>query len=246
MTVKGYFGKLPSARDFVFQGLPTRLTVFWADHMAGWLTAGRRTGGDWKTRFLTSPVWRFVIPPGLAGPQGWVGLLAGSVDAVGREFPFTVMIEAAIDTATAQPVGDLDPHFDAIEDSLLEFLEGQVGEMALLQAIEKAALAVQASTAGPAPEQAQTLLVPTDDEDALCVTGWRHGAILAEGIAHSWASPNGSGSPAPLCLWWHEGIAGRDAEFCVTRGIPAPASTPPFFLGAWRHHGWSLRTVGSR
>src|SRR5262245_10405501 len=104
MPTFGYFGKVPAMPDYVFQGLSMRATDPWAVHLTHWLAAGRKAAGaSWTTRFLTSPVWRFAVSKNLFGPECWVGLLAGSVDSVGREFPFIVMMTADLDPSRLQP-----------------------------------------------------------------------------------------------------------------------------------------------
>ncbi len=238
MAAHGYFGKIPSARDFVFHGLPTRTTVAWADHMAGWLTAGRKLGGDtWKTSFLTSPVWRFVVPAGIAGAQGWVGLLAGSVDEVGREFPFAVMIGTDVDPAETQPIAALDPGLDRAETHMLEFMEGQAQREALLESIEAAATDIRRDLSIPNGRAPRSIL-PRDDEGAVCLTG-TSAAIPGSGFKDAFGWP--SAARGAYCLWWHEGAAGRPPEICVSRGVPTPRCAASFFLGDWSGHGWAPR-----
>lgn len=40
--------------------------------------------------YLTSPVWRFAIAPGVLGPEGLGGVMMPSVDRVGRYFPLII------------------------------------------------------------------------------------------------------------------------------------------------------------
>jgi type VI secretion system protein ImpM len=42
--------------------------------------------------YLTAPIWRFVLLPGIINHQAWTGLIMPSVDKVGRYFPLTVAI----------------------------------------------------------------------------------------------------------------------------------------------------------
>ena len=52
-------------------------------------TAGLR----WLDVYLTSPAWRFVCAAGACGPRPVMGLMAPSVDQVGRYFPITLACE---------------------------------------------------------------------------------------------------------------------------------------------------------
>jgi len=47
-------------------------------------------GEDWLPAWLEAPVWRFVLSPGLCGPDAVLGLWMPSVDRVGRHFPLTL------------------------------------------------------------------------------------------------------------------------------------------------------------
>ncbi len=86
-----WFGKLPSAGDFVSRRMSYAVRQFWD----GWCAAGMdalkagssATGLDvWGS----TPQWAFVLPaqPGIDAAQ--LGVLAPSCDRVGRVFPFVV------------------------------------------------------------------------------------------------------------------------------------------------------------
>lgn len=95
----GWFGKLPGMGDFAHRRLPDAFRERW-DH---WLQHGlmqlRQQHPDWTERYLQSPLWFFVLAPGVMGPQAWVGVLMPSVDGVGRYFPFAVARELALPLA---------------------------------------------------------------------------------------------------------------------------------------------------
>jgi type VI secretion system protein ImpM len=53
--------------------------------------ASRSTLGQaWLPAWLEAPVWRFVLSPGICGPDVVIGLWVPSVDSVGRFFPLTL------------------------------------------------------------------------------------------------------------------------------------------------------------
>lgn len=249
MAAYGYFGKIPSARDFVFQGLPMRTTDAWANHMIEWLTAGRMAARtDWVSRFLMAPVWRFTLPAGVLGAEGWVGLLAASIDSIGREFPVTVMIEADIATDRCQPIGALDPWLDLVEERLIAFVEGQIGTPALMAALGDVAgdigrtAEIAAGTAATG-----TLILPRADDDGLCLdlaAGAAPWSTRAE-AAYAWPTVSPAAPDAPLCLWWHEGGDGQAANICVSRGIPGRSAAAPFLVGGWPTLGWHAHDPAS-
>jgi type VI secretion system protein ImpM len=113
--VTGYFGKVSTLGDFVSRGLPDGLVAAWDAWLQQCVHASRQQLGDqWLHHYLTSPVWRFAIAPGILGPEGLGGVMMPSVDRVGRYFP--LMIGAA----GAPPLLDWfhahEAWYDAVED----------------------------------------------------------------------------------------------------------------------------------
>jgi len=87
----GYFGKFPIMGDFVSRRLPADFIRGWDAWLQGSLAESRKVLGDiWLSLYLTSPLWRFILSPGICGPNGWMGILMPSVDRVGRYFPLTL------------------------------------------------------------------------------------------------------------------------------------------------------------
>ena len=98
----GWYGKLPSAGDFVARRLPPAFCDSWDRWLQAALDrASRRLGARWRDEFLSMPLWRFVLAPGLATAGAWAGVMAPSVDSIGRCFPFTL--------ASALPARELAP-----------------------------------------------------------------------------------------------------------------------------------------
>lgn len=98
----GWYGKLPASGDFVTRRLPPSFIEPWDAWLNAMLAGSRERMGDaWRDAFLSAPAWRFVLAPGIIGPQAWAGLIVPSVDSVGRYFPLTV--------ASALPSVGLDP-----------------------------------------------------------------------------------------------------------------------------------------
>jgi type VI secretion system protein ImpM len=90
-AIPGWYGKLPSLGDFASRRLPVEFIQTWDDWLQDVLGGTRAALGDaWLESYLTMPIWRFVLVPGLVGEGGWAGVLMPSVDRVGRQFPLTV------------------------------------------------------------------------------------------------------------------------------------------------------------
>jgi type VI secretion system protein ImpM len=96
----GLFGKLPARGDFVRENLPRDFTDawdgWWQRSLAG---TQQRPRDEWSASWLEAPVWRFVLPPGLCGRNGVLGLWLPSVDKAGRHSPLTIAAVAATDWA---------------------------------------------------------------------------------------------------------------------------------------------------
>ena len=87
-------------------------------------TASRaRLGEAWLDCYLTMPIWRFVLLPGLVGPSGWAGVLMPSVDRVGRHFPLTLAVELSSGVAAAAAVFEGADWFARLEEVALTVLD---------------------------------------------------------------------------------------------------------------------------
>lgn len=97
----GIFGKLPARGDFVRENLPRGFTDPWdAWWQRGLADTRERAGEAWVASWLEAPVWRFLLPPGLCGGEGVVGIWLPSVDKAGRYYPLTLAATAPFDWAT--------------------------------------------------------------------------------------------------------------------------------------------------
>lgn len=88
-----WFGKLPSAGDFISRRMPYAVQQFWdrwcADGMDA-LKAGTPTSG--LAVWGSTPKWAFVLPAQPGVRMGQLGVFSPSCDRVGRVFPFVVCV----------------------------------------------------------------------------------------------------------------------------------------------------------
>jgi type VI secretion system protein ImpM len=87
----GWYGKLPSAGDFVSRRMPYALQQFWDR----WCAAGvealkeRNPASGWS-QWGAMPKWAFIVPAQPGVPIAQFGILAPSCDRVGRNYPLLI------------------------------------------------------------------------------------------------------------------------------------------------------------
>lgn len=123
-TIPGWYGKLPFLGDFASRRLPGEFIRTWDSWLQDVLQATRtRLGEGWLDSYLTMPIWRFVLLPGLVEGGGWGGVLMPSVDRVGRQFPLTLAVALPSGGAAAHAVFEGAGWFEGLEDAALGVLD---------------------------------------------------------------------------------------------------------------------------
>ena len=86
----GWYGKLPCLGDFASRRLEPEFVTPWDAWLQRSIATSRQQLGErWLDIYLTSPMWRFILAPGICGERACIGVLLPSVDKVGRYFPLT-------------------------------------------------------------------------------------------------------------------------------------------------------------
>ncbi len=127
-AVPGWYGKLPSLGDFASRRLGADFVEPWDLWLGEGLAAQRETLGEaWLDAYLQSPVWRFVLLPGviasLAPQRPLAGVLMPSVDRVGRYFPLTIVATLPRVPRRAQEMEQLLGWLHRLEDLALDALQ---------------------------------------------------------------------------------------------------------------------------
>ena len=154
----GFYGKLPSQGDFVGRRLPWDFNEAWDLWLQdGVRRAREQLGAGWLTAYLSAPVWRFHLRPGLIGDTGWVGLWFASVDRVGRHFPLVVASPCPADAGAAALVHAPDEAWQRLEDQALMALDPRLGlEQFDAKVMALAAPAANTASAAPAVDATST------------------------------------------------------------------------------------------
>jgi type VI secretion system protein ImpM len=145
----GGFGKIAAAGDFIRFGVAGDFVQAWDGWLQQEILAAREAlGARWQAAYLSAPIWRFTLAPGLAGAGAALGVFMPSTDRVGRMFPLTLLRGLAADQPLAEAHFAAAHQFVALEEIALATLEE-----APLEALKDAcgAVAGEAAPGDPAP-----------------------------------------------------------------------------------------------
>lgn len=164
----GAFGKMPTVGDFFRLGVSPEFVQPWDDWVQrSMLVAAQALGQVWDEHYMSAPIWRFCLSPGLAGPQKVLGVLMPSVDRVGRRFPLT--LAAALSNEGSAILA----HFRAmdvyrqLEDVALAALEDDMTKDRLSDALAKLQPPPQLPTAPVRGHGSTTVLTRGEVADSL-------------------------------------------------------------------------------
>ncbi|MDQ0505583.1 type VI secretion system-associated protein TagF [Xanthobacter agilis] len=230
----GLYGKIPSKDDFVRRNLPLSFVTPWD----GWLNrvmagSAEPGSGAWKAAYLTSPPWRFALDPGVAGPEGWIGVLASSLDRFGRAFPLTLAVPFARDFGILDLHEETRPLTSGLEDLVLEVIDGTLDlEQAAAALVSLAGRLLPAPHPDPVTRTAREGATRADRTWVL--TGRRLPTVAgAASELLTWSLRAGAAGPVGLSCWWHEGWDEHPPVWLMTRGLPAPDVFARMMDGAW-------------
>jgi len=234
----GFYGKLSILGDFVSRRLSRQFIDPWDEWLQHGLNASRdQLGSAWLDVYLTSPIWRFGLSPGLCGHQGWAGLLMPSVDRVGRYFPLTL----ATSVNDANQLFDLFEYhgdwFRRLESLALSALEANLDledfDLALQQL--KAPLEQHESpwsflTHGMADTESGEFFACAHRLDAhpgIARALHESGKLLLRRcLPH-------------FTLWETMGSQHVDSTFLVVSGLPSATGFSAMLTGDWVERGWT-------
>lgn len=225
--------------------LPSTFVDVWDRHFEGAVAQSRNALGDaWHEAFHASPVWRFVLGPGICGEACWAGIMGPGSDRVGRCFPMVIAAPVVADAAgRALAIRDGTGWFDEAER------------------MHRAAQAAPTVSVDSFDEQVATLAGPLDGVQPP-VPDLLHGVDWA--AASQWRLPmpalatphladlcaHLAGVPGHWCLWWASGAGRVPASVLITDGLPQADAYVGFLdaghgLTAWRSVG-SFDDIGQR
>jgi type VI secretion system protein ImpM len=235
----GFYGKLPSHGDFLRRRVSDGFVGAWDRWLQDGMAATRAALGEgWLEVYLTSPVWRFACAAGACGPQAVMGVMAPSVDRVGRYFPITIVAERVAGSSVFEAF-DAGPFFEGAERLIIRTLEADTVDfnqfdervVALADCFEPAGadgrLVFAASAAAVLGEASPGVFrVPLESPDRLGRALEQLAALRLESLY------------APLFVFWTEGSSLVDASCLVSRGLPDPERFVALLDGQWAGRRW--------
>lgn len=209
--MSGFFGKIPSHGDFVTRELPRAFLDVWDRWLQECIAASKtQLGEGWLDVYLTSPIWRFAISPGICGSSAWAGVLMPSVDRVGRYFPLTIATALEADVNALLVPGAMDDWLDGVEAVALRALDDDKFDAAAVQA----ALAATAEPRLTARQPELTGGLGTAWSIALC-------GASSDRLAADVAAALVARHSPQFSVWW---TGGQDATAAVVAGLPEAQS----------------------
>ena len=229
--IAGWYGKAASLGDFASRRLPSSFISPWDAWLQDAITDSRSMlGPGWLQAYLSCPVWRFVLFPGVCGDTTWAGVLMPSVDKVGRYFPLTIACALEAFAGTEHEFDLFADWLDRLETLALSTLDTARD----MQHFDRSLAALHApGVAAPRVGLARRILstladggttpltLPSDDELAT--------TLMAAGAALLAQTAQGSS------LWWTSGEPGSGVPLLTCRGLPEPGRFAAMLQGLSSH-----------
>lgn len=224
----GFFGKLPAHGDFIHRGLPGHCINLWDDWLQSVVGATREQLGEhWLDVYLTSPIWRFALSPGVIDEHLWAGISLPSVDRVGRYFPFSILSRAPAQVPATLVIAENDAWYQAMEEVALQALDGHLLIDDMAQRVQATPLATSSLyKRGQGGNGARSvMMLDTEDSPVRSVYPFLLDANLTAALpCYSIWSTRGSDRVEP-CV-------------ATAQGLPPVANVAAMLTGQWRDWQW--------
>jgi type VI secretion system protein ImpM len=246
LTEVGFYGKLPCRGDFLQRRAPQEFVDVWDTWLQECIHASREQLQDsWLQTYLTGPIWRFTLAPGVCGNAAYAGILVPSVDRVGRYFPLTVLAQLDAAHSPLHVACSSAAWFDAAETLVLGALEAEALDFDTFD--EQIALLrdqVETQAAGESAQLADTLKSSDFPVQPVCWHVPLEGAASLQGAVNALAYRELSRSIQPLAIWWTQGSEAVRPSWLTTPGLPEPRAFVAMLSGDWASGEWMSSRMG--
>jgi type VI secretion system protein ImpM len=218
----GFFGKLPCRGDFLQRRVRQEFVTVWDPWLQRCLAESiRQMQERWLEAYLTSPVWRFVVSPGICGDGAYGGVMVPSVDRVGRYFPLTIVASWEPENSALAVACGAHAWFDRAEELALDapdasdfdVFDASVAQLPALANAQDAAEAVtlrEHLSRADLSSEMPGLRVPLRSVHSL------------QRAVNLLAARELERTLQPLSLWWSDGSKDTEPTWVCQRGLPPP------------------------
>lgn len=234
----GLYGKLPAYGDFIFRNLNSAFITPWDEWLQHFISGSQeQIGEDWLNIYLTSPIWHFVLSPGVIDNNMWAGLMMPSVDRVGRYFPISIVKPF---TSNINPVNFMlkqKDWFNVLERHCLTALNGNIDVDKLISIVTEIEVLPQqnyqpTSNLGEMGPMLFGLAGGDEEQQLNDVMPYMLSAALATGL-NSYS------------LWQTAGSEIVSPVLFSCQGLPPIGSVASMLDGQWQQRNWKIPYANS-
>jgi len=227
----GLYGKLPAYGDFIFRNLNSSFITPWDEWMQHFISGSQeQMGDDWLDIYLTSPIWRFVLSPGVIDSNMWAGLMMPSVDRVGRYFPISLVKPLDANINPVKYMLDQKNWFDELEAQCLSALDGSIdadGLIAAANGIELRVVDNYQPTFNLGDMGPMLFGLNSSDEQIQTALPYMMNAALTSGLSS-------------YSLWQTSGSQLISPMLFTCQGLPPIGSIASMIDGQWQQREWKI------
>ncbi|MCF7500054.1 type VI secretion system-associated protein TagF [Pseudoalteromonas sp. L1] len=233
----GYLGKVPFLGDFVQDGICQQFSEHWEHWLQAAIAVSKeQLGSQWQERYLTSPVWHFALCENVVTEDRKVGTLLPSVDAVGRHYPFTVVIDTQQLPMKALHSNLLSLEYeDAVLSVLEESVELSVWRKKVLGTLQNTPVVKKRFSKHTSPDENKSAI-------AFEFQGVELGDESLEDVLHSLLTSK----YGDYSVWWTHGSINIKPVVFITAGLPPVNQVAAMLDGRWQHWEWNYTQVRER
>jgi len=233
----GFYGKLPAHGDFLSRNLSDGFVHGWDDWMQRAIASSQeQLGSNWLNMYLTSPLWRFVLSPGVVDHQAWAGVMMPSVDKIGRYFPLVIASPCQQGSTVTDVMVNAGHWFEQLEAIALSGLDENVTVETVAEAL---------ATVEP-------LAAPTMSEGKV-TTNSGNGALTRPTVIKMEQEQQSPLSCFPFLLdsflqqrlpsyslWWSVGSEHVTPSFLTSVHLPPAQMFTAMLDGQWQDWNWNM------
>ncbi len=228
----GFYGKLPITGDFIQRNLPDHFVYLWDNWLQESFVVSRdKLQDNWLPNYLSSPIWRFLIGPSIIDRNAYVGILAPSVDSVGRYFPMTIAMPLPPQLLSGLFSQTFQQVFEQLESLFFKYLHIEVANT---EAFNKELQQQNQLIKNLLAHQTVDNLPDSLDGHRFAINA---NTTIGTTISALWISSLLDKHPE-VSLWWSQGCEAIDPSLLISNGLPSQEQYTSMLCGNWAAYQW--------